>query len=870
MRIMSDIAPLQIHPTRHRGIGQYTAGALCALLRQPDVEQSHILFGNGHLPPPDLRFIDTRADWRLYYGDFPLFDYHPQHWVSQLGSYAAYWKAQLKRFAPDVLHIHSPFEWDSPLHTHYDSTPTVLTVYDLIPLRLEEHYLRRAPSWMKNGYRHVCRLVQQSDHIIVISEHSRTDVVELLNVEPQRISVATPGPSSLASCSISRQRIANLRREVGLHGGFVVSTSGFDYRKNMLGMLRSYARLDPRLRAEFPLVIVCKLETNEESYLYRQAAELGIETQVILTNYVADEVLATLYRMATVLFFPSLYEGFGMPVLDAMLCGLPVITSSVSALPEVAGDAAVLVDPLDLDEMADALTRVLESDSLRSEMRASGFAQAAKFSWDDTANVFSEVYALVGKHQKTAHISPVSLHQAPRVRSLALVSPLPPQHSGVADFSLDLLRALRQHLPVTAFVQNDLLSSVRQHVDGPVESVVRLPDLVRAAKIDTVLYQIGNSAFHHFQLPYLLAVPGVVQVHDGILHGLIYSLTFLKSDETGYRQELSYAHGQMGREHAEDVIHGRQPPALYEISVNRRIVNNAIGVIVHNRWTAAAVRTHGTNLPVEIIYHPVTREESAENLDRQTARTELGIPRDTLVLATFGRLNPAKRLDVILRAFARLHREIPHTQLFLVGELDLSTDAFKVPGLIKELGIVESVHITGYVERSRFVQYMAATDVALNLRYPHAGETSGTLVRLLNAGVPTITSNLGAFAEIPDDCCWMADVDDTEEELLLAYLRRLATDSTLRRQMGLNAVRFVRAQIPDWDRAAQLALDFIQRALVSQAPLLPRVQTLSEAARAATLPRFASVSSGAVPRSRKGLWRLLLRGVSFFVGWPGS
>jgi glycosyltransferase involved in cell wall biosynthesis len=861
VRILSDIFPLQIQPSRHRGIGQYTRGALNGLLRHPDRNMSHIFFGNGHLPQPDPFPPDAPANWRLYYGDFPLEGYGPEQWLDQLGAYATYWQAWIDRFAPQVLHIHSPFEWGAPLHSRYVGTPMVLTVYDVIPLRFEEHYLRQGPPWMKKWYRYVSGLVRQVDHVITISEHARRDVIDLLGVNPECTSAAPSGPSGLINCTPGPHVMADLRRKFGIPGGFVISISGIDYRKNMPRTLQSYSRLEPRLRKEFPLVIVCKLLPEEENHLRGQAADLGIADQVVLTNYVSDDELAALYRMAAVEFFPSLYEGFGMPVLDAMLCGVPVVTSNVSSLPEVAGDAALLVDPLNVDEMADALTRVLEDETLRAEMRAKGLAQASAFSWEKAANVFHQVYETVGKPDGWAYAAPLLQRSPSQLHSLALVSPLPPQRSGVADFSVDLLQALREHLPVTAFVQPDLLSAIRQRVNGPVESIVELPRLVHAGEIDGVLYQVGNSVFHHFLLPYLMAVPGVVELHDGILHLMIQSLTFSAGDKAGYRQELSYAHDRLGLEHADDVINGWEPPALYQMAVNRRVVNHAVGVIVHNRWTAEAVKSHGTNLPVEIIHHPVPQAERAEKLDRQQARLNLGIPQDALVLATFGRLAPPKRLEVILRVWAQLRQEFSNARLFLVGELDPASDRFNIPKLMKDLGIVEHVHVTGYIERSRFVEYMAATDIALNLRYPHAGETSGTLVRLLNAGIPTITSNVGAFAEVPDDCCWKVDVDETEEMLLLAYLRRLAADQALRKQMSANAVHFVKTQIPDWERSVSMYLDFIQKSLLSQASLLPRVQEPDDLLTSMTFPSLTRAKK-AIAVSR---WERMKR----FFHWRG-
>ena len=828
MRVMSDVSPLQIEPTRHRGIGQYTAGVLNALLQRSGLGASHLLLANGHLLQPTTLPTDTEVDWRLYYGDYRLEDYRPEECLDHIQPYAEYWEAQLDRFSPDVLHIHNPFEWDAPLHSPHSGVPTVLTVYDLIPLRLKKHYLQQSPVWMRRGYRHLVDVIRQVDQIIAISEHTRRDIIELLGVDPERIRVAHAGPSALTKLCPNRKVADNLRTQFDLREGFVLNVSGYDYRKNLTRTLQSYSLLDPVLRRQYPLVVVCRLLPTQEEELRELAEELGIGNHVVLTNYVSDEELAALYRMASVQFFPSIYEGFGMPVLDAMCFGLPVVSSQVSSLPEVAGDAALLVDPFDTEDMAVALARVLKDGKLRGRMRERGLSRASTFSWAETARVFHRVYEEIDAPAGKTYSSPSWKPRLANTERLALVSPLPPQLSGIADFSYDLLRALREHLPVTAFVGRDALRSVRRHVEGPVECITRLPHMVCRGEIDGVLYQIGNSAFHDFILPYLVAVPGVVELHDGILHGLVHSLTLQSGCGEDYRRELSYSHGRLGRAHAEEVIKGLEPPALYSMTANRRVVNHAASLIVHNKWTAQAAACHGTNLPIKVINHPVAETETAKNLDRDQARLDLGIAKDVLMLATFGRLARNKRLQTILRAFSRLREEVSNARLFLVGKLDPSSSDFDIPKLLEDLDVADSVEITGYVERSRFVAYMAAADIALNLRYPHAGETSGTLVRLLSAGIPTITSNVGAFAEFPDDCCWKVDVDPTEENLLLAYLRRLAEDKSLRRQMGLNAIEFAQAQIPTWKQAAPTYLDFIEESLTSQAALLPRVQVVDE------------------------------------------
>lgn len=865
LRVLSDISALQVEPTRHRGIGQYTTGVLDALLRQQDSDISHILLANGHLPQPNPFPSDGPVNWRLYYGDYPLGDYDVTKCLGQVEAYGEYWKAKLERFSPDVLHIHDPFGWSTPLHRKHAEVPTVLTVYDLIPLRLEKHYLQQCPVWMRRGYQHVTDLIRQADHIVAISEHTRKDVHELLDVDLERISVAYAGPSPLTGLTPSREVAAELRKQFNLSGGFILSVSGFDYRKNLARMLKSYSLLDPKLRQRYPFVVVCRLLPTEEEELRHKTERLGIADQIVFTNYVGDDELAALYSTATVQFFPSIYEGFGMPVLDAMHFGLPVITSPCSSLSEVAGDAAAFVDPLDANHMARTLTRILEDSALREQMRQRGLERASAFSWKSTAREFHTVYKEISRSSANSMCIPARQSRPRKLKGLALVSPLPPQKSGIADFSDELIRALREHLPVTAFVAREALQSVRGKVEASVEPITSLPGMVRNGEVDAVLYEVGNNyAFHGFMVPYLAAIPGVVELHDGVLHGLVYSNTMGSGGEEEYVHELSYAHGHSGYEHARDVIKGWEPPALYEMAANRRVVNQAAGLIVHNEWTAQAAASHATNLPIEVINHPVAEAETAKHLDRHQARRQLGLAPETLMLATFGRLERNKRLEVILRVFSQLRDEFSNASLFLVGKLAPSSSDFNIPKLIQDLGIADSVKITGYVERSRFVAYMAATDIALNLRYPHAGETSGTLIRLLSAGIPTITSNVGAFAEFPDDCCWKADVDVTEERLLLAYLRRMAEDESLRRQMGVNAVEYAEAHIPTWRKAAPMYLDVIRESLASQAALLPCIQTLDEARHSV----YSLRPKGSDVPSSRSIWTMMRQFLLGASGWP--
>jgi glycosyltransferase involved in cell wall biosynthesis len=391
-RVLADVLPLQVGNTRERGIGRYTYRTLSHLLQQPAKDEFHVLVGNVLLPRPAPLPRNAATPYLYYAGDYPIRAFRADRWSEYMAGHTTYWQRQIDRFACNIFHVHNPFEWQTPQHAHNYHISLVVTVHDLIPLRLPDIYLNPMPRWLQDGFHHACKFVSAADRIIVNSECTRDDLIELLDIEPNKISVAYPGPADHIGDSPDPELERSLRRRFRLAGGFVLSHSGFDPRKNLSRTLRSYSQLEPNLRRDYPLVVVCRLDPVQGKTLRSEAHELGISDRLILTNYLGDAELAAIYHMATVQFLPSLYEGFGSPVLDSMVAGLPVVTSNSSALAEVAGDAAVLVDPLDIGAMATAMRTVLLDESLRASLRQKGRLRGAKFSWDITAGTFRKVY----------------------------------------------------------------------------------------------------------------------------------------------------------------------------------------------------------------------------------------------------------------------------------------------------------------------------------------------------------------------------------------------------------------------------------------------------------------------------------------------
>jgi glycosyltransferase involved in cell wall biosynthesis len=269
----------------------------------------------------------------------------------------------------------------------------VVTIYDLSFITHPELHLPANVAHCLAGTR---LAIERADAIIAISDHTRRDLVERLGAPPERI-IVTPLAHDVDLARVTDpKRLAAVRKRYGLPEHFILFLGALEPRKNLPRLLEAYAALPAGLRREVHLVVAGVRGWLNDS-IHARVAELGLEASVRFAGYIDGHDLAAVYSLATMFAYPSLYEGFGLPVLEAMACGTPVLTSDVSSLPEVAGDAAVLVSPADVGSIAAGLRRLLDSSSLRDELSTRGIGRASRFSWQRCARQTLDVYrALAG------------------------------------------------------------------------------------------------------------------------------------------------------------------------------------------------------------------------------------------------------------------------------------------------------------------------------------------------------------------------------------------------------------------------------------------------------------------------------------------
>jgi len=366
---------------------------------------------------------------------------------------------------------------------------------------------------------------------------------------------------------------------------------------------------------------------------------------------------------------------------------------------------------------------------------------------------------------------------------LAFFSPLPPARSGIADYSAALLDELGKLVDVEVF------SSKPGHFDSH--------------KFDAVLYQVGNNAHHDFCYETALEHPGVVVVHEANLHHLIADITIKRGDWEGYIRAIEQEGGPAALEYAQRVRALEVGPDYEGIPMLRRLLSRSKAAVVHSGCVESELRNAGFQGPVARIPHGAWIPDAS----RFDYRSRLGLDETTPLIGVFGFLKPYKRIAESLRALRRLVRVEPNVKMILVGE---PHPEFALASLIQSLDLAPHVRVLGFRPIDEFVDYMAACDIVLNLRYPTVGENSGTLMRALGLGKAVIVSSVGSFSELPDGICLKAPVDPSEEDHLFEYLNLLASRPDVRRALGANARQWVETECA-WPTVAKKYADFLEQ-----------------------------------------------------------
>ncbi len=742
--VVVDLQALQSPDFRGRGIARYAYELAVALERdQPEVVCRYLL--NPDLPPPgDLGPL--LATGKVDYTGLPA--------------------------SARVLHVLSPFELGVPIDrvwprwAHERGLRFCATVYDLIPLEHPQTYLGDVRQRLVYSAR--LEVIRAADALLTISPATNRSLAAALDIDTRKLHMVGAGTAARFVPTESPKEAVALAQEAvpGLEPRFVLYPAGSDGRKNVEALIVAFARLPEAVRTTRQLVVVGQLPPLMVNHFHHIAAREGIEGRVLCPGHVSEEAMLRLYQATELLCFPSLLEGYGLPVAEAMACGAVAIVSDVDPLRDLVAPEARF-DPTSVVAISAAIEKALGDDRFREAARQ--YARAGRTSWAEVADRCVAVYeSLLARPRRPWR----------RRRRLAFVSPLPPIPSGIAGYSFRLV----EELAALSDREIDCFADGLVHSDeSPVAPAgltlydARFFATVEAATAgyDDVVYVLGNGEFHTAALASLRRRRGIVLAHEVRLSGLYrFAADSRLAVPQGVAGSIRRIYGPLL---PEGLASSGQVTAIeaerYGLLMAREVMDLADRFLVTSNAAARLARLEaGPELAsrVGVVDFAIDSPRAAAAAPGGPGPAEAG----TRVMASFGIVDPIKQPHKLLRAFAALSDEHPDLRLALVGPVSTAL-AEELEALAHRLGLSGRVLVTGRVATEAYLAWLDRAEVAVQLRASFSGEASAAVGDCLARGVPLIVSDVGWMGELPDNAAAKVPVEVTPGGLAEACARLL-------------------------------------------------------------------------------------------------
>jgi glycosyltransferase involved in cell wall biosynthesis len=335
----------------------------------------------------------------------------------------------------------------------------------------------------------------------------------------------------------------------------------------------------------------------------------------------------------------------------------------------------------------------------------------------------------------------------------------------------------------------------------------------RADRYDAAFYHLANNPFHAFVYQAFLAQPGIAVFHEFVLHHLIANMTIenrpAQRDIVRYRDLMEAEHGETGRRLADLRLSGVATEfEKFLFPLNEHVAVKASALVTHSLDSAQRLAEVAPDVSATVIPHHAGRPPAdVSGLTREDARRALDLPASAFLVGHFGFITGPKQPGAVIGGFAKLAARHPTARLLVVGA-DRSGGGLE--RLLRRFGVQDQVRLTGFVDLSEFYLYLKAVDAVINIRYPSAGESSGTFARALAEGRAAIVNNVGSFAEVPSDVALKVEIDGDQAEEIGRYLTRLADDEAFQRGIERQALGYARETL-DPDRCASLYIQVARR-----------------------------------------------------------
>lgn len=711
---------------------------------------------------------------------------------------------------PVAYHILSTLEAARPVQSTLPpyaldgGIPLVCTVYDFVPERIK---IFEPGSPFGRLYELRREMLRRADLIFAISQATRDDALELLGVHPDRVVEVGTGASEFFQQPSAADRPGRLvaRSLPDIDRSFVLAVTGvfgLDARKNTDGLIEAFASLPRSIRDDHQLVVTCQFSAEDRLGWLELASDHGMSAdQLVLTGFVPDTVLRALYQEATLFVNPSLYEGFGLPTLEAARCGCPTITSNTSALPEVLSCPSATFDPTSSDELASLMSKALTDTAFRAVLREAAAAASQRHTWERVA-----AKALAGY----GRLDPVPRRRRRRTTPrIALVGPMPPVTSDTATYNGRLAPVLAERCHLDCFAEGEVDRSDRVDRQFRIFPAGAFGRILSATSYDAIFYTLGTGREHDQTFELALRYPGIVWLHEVNLADLYLQFAHLNFPADKPKEHMTITlrqhYGERAPEHLIDSEVWASPPAYEAVNarLSAELSAESRGVIVSSDRARSVLEFDSgpyIKLPRTWVV-PLAGMPAAPPDDGAVGGGE-GVP---LVLCLG---DPGPETSVLLEAVSIVNITRP-ARLAVLGLVEDGQQTL-IRGRAAALGLAALVEVgTGNHAESRQALLRQATCAVL-LRSDPSGAASVAVADAVAHGIPTLTS-LGACVELPPGTVEMLPAESSAPDLA-REIRHILDEPRTRERLRRGALAFARSwtlddvvdsilEITRWDAA---------------------------------------------------------------------
>lgn len=722
--IVLDIEALQNPDYRGRGIGRYVSNLLHSLTQLSSLSGKISAVYNPRLDAPGAE------------AGVP----------TELKSFPAT-RSNLRAVNAQTLVTLSPFEKSmnatQRLFREYSPGGRIITlVYDLIPLVYEADYLRTSRDRLM--YSFGLEAIRNSDVLMAISEYTKDDISRFLGITTPIHSIGTgvadhffqPVDQKLSDATFARlsSRYPRLRR-----GDFIFSVSGMHKSKNIAALIESYAGCTPAFRSRFPLFLVGVKDENGRQDLKRRANLIsakssGQHCDLQFFDHLSDEDLKVLYEGCRLFAYPSLYEGYGLPLAEALISGATCVTSGVTSLAEILPVKPLHFNPHDIADIRTKLVRGCESNDYRDFLLEWRAKSGARFDWATVAKKFIDVLDSELVQHRRVELRPdrSSLNSTPSTKTrakLAVVGPMPPAETGIAGYNRKLFPILAKTADVSMFIAEGGMPLIGTEKAYPISAL-----LAARNNFDEVIYVLGNSHHHINTLEVLNRRPGVVWLHDIRLLYLAYSYGAKLESGDSWKYLKRCLREYYGTPDAFSLagLQNLEKVNQSGILFARPLLQNATGFVVHSENAREMlVKDLGDYLggrTIEVV--PLAIDDLSARIERPVSHA--------VKVGLIGYMAPVRAPEKAISAVARFSELTARpAEVRIVGRSDESYLQY-LAKYAANLGV--RLTSTGFLDDTAYLSEIKSLDVALQLRERSNGESSATVAECIALGVPVVTN----------------------------------------------------------------------------------------------------------------------------------